>query len=164
MIFFIEDVEIIWKSFIFFFSSQHFSSCFLHLCQRAFYRIFNVIPFLYISSLFTYTYLFFGIPLVIIKCILQSCIPSRVSLLPKPFSVDLCGCRNLNVVSPECGATSAHPPPLSLSAPASVLSQRWNWLKFMAFAARARKLFVEISLRDLSLILTPVHLAACRSL
>lgn len=117
MIFFIEDVEIIWKSFIFFFSSQHFSSCFLHLCQRAFYRIFNVIPFLYISSLFTYTYLFFGIPLVIIKCILQSCIPSRVSLLPKPFSVDLCGCRNLNVVSPECGATSAHPPPLSLSLP-----------------------------------------------
>lgn len=28
-------------------------------------------------------------------------------LWPKPFSVDLCGCRNLNVVSSECGATSA---------------------------------------------------------
>lgn len=58
-----------------------------------------------------------------------------------------------------------HPPPLtpSLSTPASLLFQLWNWLKFMAFAARARKLFAEISLRDLSLILTRVHLAACRN-
>lgn len=134
----------------------------LHLSQRVFYRIKNLLSCIYTSFL----YLNFGKLLIIIKCILQSCIPSRVSLLPKPFSVDLCGCRNLNVVSPECGATSAHPL-LSLSpflsTPASLLFHRWNWLKFMAFAARARKLFAEISLRDLSLILTRVHLAACRN-